>query len=155
MNKRIFLASIALSSALAIAPSHAADDAHGAADVPQIPPTYKHFDPPETKVPKYFSVDKLVINFQGQGRAKFLALDLKFMSYYPVIVEVEMEHLRPILVDRISNILRQKTYSELSQPDGSEVMRADILKAARAVMKKFKIYPDLVEDVYLDRFVMQ
>lgn len=32
-------------------------------------------------------MDKNVVNFRGEGQAKFLAVDLKFMTYYPQLVE--------------------------------------------------------------------
>ncbi|HHT00326.1 MAG TPA: flagellar basal body-associated FliL family protein [Thiomicrospira sp.] len=118
-------------------------------------PKYKQFEPPAERVPKYFSMDKVVVNFRGEGKAKFLAIDLKFMSYYPQLVEVEMEHLRPILKNDIDRLLRNQTYSKLKTPNGPDELRAEILKVAREVLEEHKLYPDLLEDVYLDRFVMQ
>ena len=73
---------------------------------------YKQFEAPEARVPKYFSMEKVVVNFRGEGKAKFLAVDFKFMSYYPQIVETEMEHLRPILKNDIDRLLRNQTYSK-------------------------------------------
>jgi len=119
------------------------------------PAKYKQFEAPETKVPKYFAMEKVVVNFRGEGQAKFLAVDLKFMSYMPQIVEVEMEHLRPILKNDIDRILRNQTYSQLKTPDGPDHLRTEILKVARQVLDQHRIYPDLLEDVYLGRFVMQ
>ncbi len=118
-------------------------------------PKYKQFEPPAERVPKYFSMDKVVVKFRGEGKAKFLAIDLKFMSYYPQLVEVEMEHLRPILKNDIDRLLRNQTYSKLKTPNGPDELRAEILKVAREVLEEHKLYPDLLEDVYLDRFVMQ
>lgn len=116
---------------------------------------YKQFEAPEERIPKYFSMDKVVVNFRGEGQAKFLAVDLKFLSYYPQVVETEMEHLRPILKHNIDRLLRNATYSELSTPSGPDELREKILSVARNVLEEHKIYPDLLEDVYLDRFVMQ
>lgn len=118
-------------------------------------PKYKQFEPPAEKIPKYFAMDKNVVNFQGEGQAKFLAVDFKFMSYYPQLVEVEMEHLRPILKNNIDRVLRSQTYSKLKTPDGPDKLREEILKEAKAILEEHRLYPDLLEDVYLDRFVMQ
>lgn len=118
-------------------------------------PKYKQFEAPVENIPKYFAMEKNVVNFKGEGKAKFLAIDLKFMSYYPQIVEVEMEHLRPILKNDIDRLLRNQTYTQLKAPDGPDQLRAEILKVARDILEKYKLFPDLLEDVYLERFVMQ
>jgi flagellar FliL protein len=119
------------------------------------PAKFKQFEAPEQSVPKYFAMDKVVVNFRGEGKAKFLAVDLKFMSYMPQVVEVEMEHLRPILKNDIDRLLRNQTYSKLKTPDGPDQLRAEILEVAHNILKEHRIYPDLLEDVYLGRFVMQ
>ncbi len=128
-------------------------------DAPTIdqgnPAKFKQFDAPEQSVPKYFSMDKVVVNFRGEGKAKFLAVDLKFMSYIPQVVEVEMEHLRPILKNDIDRLLRNQTYSKLKTPDGPDQLRTEILKVSRKILEEHRIYPDLLKDVYLGRFVMQ
>lgn len=118
-------------------------------------PKYKQFEPPAERVPKYFAMEKNVVNFRGEGKAKFLAVDFKFMSYYPQLVEVEMEHLRPILKNDIDRLLRNQTYTELKTPDGPDKLREKTLKVARDILEKHRLYPDLLEDVYLERFVMQ
>jgi flagellar FliL protein len=121
-------------------------------------PKYKQFPPPEaTAAPGYFVMEKFVVNFNGDGQAKFLAVDLQFMSYYPQVVSAtgEMEHLRPILKNDIERLLRNQHYNALSQADGPDALRAEILNVTRQVLEKHNIYPDLLEDVYMTRFVMQ
>ena len=116
---------------------------------------YKQFEAPEERVPKYFSMEKVVVNFRGEGKAKFLAVDFKFMSYYPQIVETEMEHLRPILKNDIDRLLRNQTYSKLKTPNGPDELRTEVLQVAKDILEKHKLHPDLLENVYFDRFVMQ
>jgi len=118
-------------------------------------PKYKQFEAPAERIPKYFSMDKNVVNLRNTKKAKFLAVDFKFMSYYPQLVEVEMEHLRPILKNDIDRLLRNQSYEDLSTPNGPDVLREDILKVARKILEAHKLYPDLLEDVYLDKFVIQ
>lgn len=124
----------------------------------QYSPKFKQFPPPAPgSPPSYFTMEKNVVNFRGEGKAKFLAVDMKFMSYYPQIVQEtgEMESLRPILKNDIDRVLRNQTYSQLSQPDGPDMLREEILKEARKILERHNIYPDLLEDVYITRFVMQ
>lgn len=121
-------------------------------------PKYKQFPPPPPEAePEYFKMEKNVVNFRGEGKAHFLAVDLEFLSYYPQLVgeDGEMEHLRPILKNDLDRILRNTTYTELSAPDGANKLRAKILKATREVLEKFNIYPDLLKNVYITRLVMQ
>lgn len=143
-----------LLSALLLAPfaySYAADDEGQEG----YSPKYKQFEAPAERIPKYFSMDKNVVNLRNTTKAKFLAVDFKFMSYYPQLVEVEMEHLRPILKNDIDRLLRNQSYETLKTPDGPDLLRAEILKVARDILENHKLYPDLLEDVYLDKFVIQ
>lgn len=121
-------------------------------------PKYKQFEPPAPEAPPmYFVMDKFVVNFNGDGKAKFLAVDLQFMSYYPQVVGSpgEMENLRPILKNDIQRLLRNQHYDDLIKEDGPDKLRAEILEVARQVLEKHNVYPDLLEDVYMTRFVMQ
>ena len=136
---------------LPFAYAQAADEAEGQG----YSPKYKQFEPPAERVPKYFSMDKNVVNLRNTKKAKFLAVDFKFMSYYPQLVEVEMEHLRPMLKNDIDRLLRNQSYEQLSTPNGPDELREEILKVARNILEKHKLYPDLLEDVYLDKFVIQ
>ena len=59
---------------------HADENSHAK----EYSPKYKQFEPPAPESPPtYFTMEKFVVNFNGNGQAKFLAVDLKFMSYYP------------------------------------------------------------------------
>lgn len=121
-------------------------------------PKYKQFEEPAPEaVPNYFVMDKFVVNFNGDGKAKFLAVDLQFMSYYVQVVGPggEMENLRPILKNDIQRLLRNQHFNVLNTPEGPDKLRAEILEVARNVLEAHNIYPDLVEDVYMTRFVMQ
>ena len=133
---------------------HADENSHAK----EYSPKYKQFEPPAPESPPiYFTMEKFVVNFNGNGQAKFLAVDLKFMSYYPQVVgdAGEMEPLRPILKNDIERLLRNQSYNELSKADGPDKLRAEILDVTRKVLENHNIYPGLLEDVFMTRFVMQ
>ena len=133
---------------------HADENSHAK----EYSPKYKQFEPPAPESPPiYFTMEKFVVNFNGNGQAKFLAVDLKFMSYYPQVVgdAGEMEPLRPILKNDIERLLRNQSYNELSKVDGLDKFFADILDVTRKVLENHNIYPGLLEDVFMTRFVMQ
>lgn len=137
---------------------HGEEGEHGNSHAKQYSPKYKQFEPPpEDAGPLYFEMKPFVVNFNGEGKAKFLAVTLKLMTYYPQLVGERgaLEHLRPILRDRITLLLRKQTYSELSQPDGPEQLKKKILEVVRQTLEEHHIYPDLIEGVYFERFVMQ
>lgn len=142
----LFLAGLLIFS---LSPSYADDNNSGYSQ------KYKQLEPPAEQIPKYFSMDKNVVNLRNTKKAKFLAVDFKFMSYYPQLVEVEMEHLRPILKNDIDRLLRNQSYENLSTPDGPDILREEILNVARQILEEHKLYPNLLEDVYLDRYVIQ
>lgn len=131
------------------------DAQHDDGVVRDYSPKYKQYDPPEPgAAPQYFAMEPFVVNFKGEGQAKFLAVTLKFMTHYPQLV-TDMESYRPILRNDITSLLRVQTFSEMSRDNGPDVLRERILQKARAVLEKRGIYPDLLEDVYFERFVMQ
>ena len=128
-------------------------DSHG--EQKAISEQFKHYDPPEPgSPPQYFAMEQFVVNFKGEGKARFLAVTLKFMTHYPQLV-TDMENYRPILRNDVTGLLRVQTYTEMSRDDGPDLLRAKILEKAKEVLKARGIFPDILEDVYFERFVMQ
>ncbi len=132
------------------------DDRHHATK--DFPPHFMPFpDPKIDSPPGYFAMTNNVVNFRGESQARLLAVDLKFMSFYPDIVGEEgwMEALRPVLKNDLDRILRQQTYSGLRKLEGTDLMREEILQMARDVLEDHNIYPNLIAGVFITRFVMQ
>jgi flagellar protein FliL len=123
-------------------------------EVMQYSPTFKQYAQPKPGTPPAYMEMKFVVNFRGEGRARFIAVDLNIMSRYPEVM-VDMEHLRPILQNDIQMLLRQVTYTEISADDGQEVVRQRILEATRKVAEDNGIFPDLVANIFITRFVTQ
>ncbi len=130
----------------------------GIINAQEIPAGFRDFDHPKPSTkPSFFLMEKLVVNFHGEGNARFLAVDLGFKSYYPQIVGEEgaMEHLRPMLKNDIQSLLRKQRFSVLDTPEGPDNLRAKILEITHNILEQNRIYPNLVEGVYFTRFVMQ
>jgi flagellar FliL protein len=113
----------------------------------------KYPDPPEGTPPAFMDM-KFVVNFQGEGRARFLAVDLQYMSSNPAVI-ADMEVMRPHLMNDIQNVLRRKTYTQINDPDGVEALRLEILEIAREISPRYRLFPELIEDVFLTRIVTQ
>ncbi len=118
-------------------------------------PTYKQFHAPAAgSPPQFFDMDQLVVNFKGEGKAKHLAIKIKMMTTYPDVVS-ELMTIKPILVNDISAALRKKTYTELNADDAQELIAQEILKITRSDLEAQKVYPDLLDKILIERFVMQ
>ncbi|MCH9742480.1 MAG: flagellar basal body-associated FliL family protein [Proteobacteria bacterium] len=118
-------------------------------------PAYKQFPSPAPgAAPQYFDLEQLVVNFKGEGKAKFLAIKLKMMTNYPEVV-TELTNIKPLLINDISAALRKKSYTEMSADDAQEKLAAELLQITRASLESQKVYPDLLDKVLIERFVMQ
>jgi flagellar protein FliL len=118
-------------------------------------PSFKQFPAPAPGSPAlYFDLEQMVVGFKGEGKAKHLAVKVKMKTSYPEVV-TELTNIKPILVNNISAALRKKTYTEMSSDDAQEELAENILKIARSALEEEKIYPDLLEKVLIERFVMQ
>lgn len=118
-------------------------------------PSYKQFPAPVAgSVAQYFDLDQMVVGFKGEGKAKHLAVKVKMKTAYPEVV-TELANMKPILINNISASLRKKTFTEMSSDDAQELLAEEILKITRAALEEEKVYPDLLEKVLVERFVMQ
>lgn len=118
-------------------------------------PSYKQFPTPAPgSPPQFFDLEQLVVNFKGEGKAKHLAIKIKMMTNFPEVV-TELTTIKPILVNDISAALRKKTYTEMNADDAQEKVAEEILAISRAALDTQKIYPDLLDKVLIERFVMQ
>lgn len=118
-------------------------------------PTYRQFAQPlPGAVPQYFDMEQFVTNFKGEGKAKHLAVKIKLMTYFPELSGV-LGEIKPILVDRILSALRKKSYTELNNDDAQDKLAAELLIVIRAALDEQKVYPDTLDKVLIERFVMQ
>jgi len=118
-------------------------------------PSYKQFHAPAPgSSPQFFDLEQLVVNFKGEGKAKHLAIKIKMMTNFPEVV-TELTAIKPILVNDISAALRKKTYTEMSADDAQEKVAEEILAISRAALDGQKVYPDLLDKILVERFVMQ
>lgn len=134
--------------------SSGSQDAAGSELVAESASPYKEYPAPPAGTPPSYYEMKFVVNFKGEGKARFLAVDLKFMSRHPELIE-DMEHIRPILQNDLQMLLRNQTHTELSQDNGQEVLRQRILEIGRAAAQDNGLNPEYVQNVFLTRFVMQ
>ncbi|MBD3766515.1 MAG: flagellar basal body-associated FliL family protein [Gammaproteobacteria bacterium] len=118
-------------------------------------PNFKQFPSPAPGAPaQYFDLEQMVVGFKGEGKAKHLAVKVKMKTAYPEVI-TELTNIKPILINNITAALRKKTYTEMSADDAQELLADEILKISRAALEEEKVYPDLLDKVLIERFVMQ
>lgn len=121
----------------------------------QYSPKYKQFKAPlPDSPPLFFDLEQMVVNFKGEGKARHLAVKIKMMTHYPEVV-TSLESIKPLLINDFSDMLRRKTYTEMSVDDAQTKLAEEMLAIARKNLETEKVYPDLLEKVLVERFVMQ
>lgn len=119
-----------------------------------LTPQYKVYQLAEPgSAPQYFEMN-FVVNFKGEGKAKYLAVDTKTMTRFVGVIE-DMEGIRPILYNDLTMLLRMQTYSGVNSDDGAEEVRSKILSQIRKTVESNGINPDVIQDVFLTRIVTQ
>lgn len=102
----------------------------------------------------YFSLDpRFVVNFVGKSRARFLQVQIDGVTRDPMIKEDVTLHL-PKIRNNILMLLSSKTYDDLSNPEGKEQLRQEVLTEIQSIIKEESGHEG-VEDIFFTSFVMQ
>jgi flagellar FliL protein len=114
------------------------DEEDGAADGPAL---YLALDP------------AFVVNFQGQGRAKFLQVSVEVMTRDQGILEAIQQHM-PAIRNNLILLFSNQDYDNVSTIDGKEALREEALEEVQSILEEETGDPG-VEAVYFTSFVMQ
>ena len=104
--------------------------------------------------PYYFSLNPpFVVNFVGNGRARFLQVNVEGLTRDARVKEDITTHL-PQIRNNVVFILSSKRQEDLVTPAGKEDLRKQVLGEIRNILKKETGNSD-VEDIYFTSFVIQ
>lgn len=128
------------------------------APAPEVTTTEGSEETAEVKEPKaeavYFSLDpRFVVNFVGKSKARFLQVQIDGVTRDPMIKEDVTLHL-PKIRNNILMLLSSKTYNDLSDPEGKEQLRQEVLTEIQSILKEESGHEG-VEDIFFTSFVMQ
>jgi flagellar FliL protein len=108
---------------------------------PLQPAIYVPLDPP------------FVVNFEGDGRVRFLQITAEAMTRHQEVVELVQKHM-PVIRNNLVLLFSSQTYENLSTLDGKENLRAAALEELQKILEEETGEPG-VEALYFTSFVMQ
>jgi flagellar protein FliL len=126
-------------------PAATATNAEATADKPAGPRSaalYYKFDP------------AFVVNFGGEGSARYLQVMVEAMTRDPPILEL-IKNNEPAVRNDLVLLFSSQDNATLLSPDGKEKLRNATLEAVRKVVSAEGGDPKLVESVYFTSFVIQ
>ena len=108
---------------------------------------------PEPDVdPIYLAMDRFTVNFDYQGRIRYVQADMQLMARSEEIIE-QAEKNMPAVRNRLIMLLSDQDFEALRQVEGKEALRADVRDAVNAVLQASG--DDTIEDVFFTSFVLQ
>jgi flagellar FliL protein len=135
-------AAAAAASAEAAAPEKAKADAPEKPGAKKGPPSLYKFDP------------AFVVNFGGEGSARYLQVTVEAMSRDAAILE-ELKTDEPAVRNDLVMLFSSQDNATLMSADGKEKLRAATLDAIRKVLNGEGAKGSKIEQVYFTSFVIQ
>jgi flagellar protein FliL len=104
--------------------------------------------------PVYLAVEPaLVVNFQGEGRVRFVQVGVVVSSREQRAIDAVERHM-PVIRNNLIMLLSDKTYEELNSSEGKEQARREVLETVQQVLLD-RTGEGGIEAVYFTSFVMQ
>ena len=109
---------------------------------PPAPPIYFKYDP------------AFVVNFGGEGSARYLQVMVEAMTRDPPVSEI-IKNNEPAVRNDLVLLFSSQDNATLLSPEGKEKLRQAALEVIRKVVAAEGGDPKLVENVYFTSFVIQ
>jgi len=107
------------------------------------------------KAPQYFKLDPaFVVNFGGEGSARYLQITVEIMSRDAAVLDV-VKNNEPAVRDDLVQLFSSQDNGTLMTAEGKDKLRALTLDAIRKVVDGVGGSGKLVEAVYFTSFVIQ
>lgn len=104
--------------------------------------------------PVYLAIEPaLVVNFQGEGRVRYVQVGVVVSSREQRAIDAIERHM-PVIRNNLIMLLSDKTYEELNSSEGKEQARREVLETIQQVLLD-RTGEAGVEAVYFTSFVMQ
>ncbi|MGA8708469.1 MAG: flagellar basal body-associated FliL family protein [Steroidobacteraceae bacterium] len=105
--------------------------------------------------PIYFKYDPaFVVNFGGEGSARYLQVMVETMTRDPAVAEI-IKNNEPAVRNDLVMLFSSQDNATLLSAEGKEKLRQSTLEAIRKVVASEGGDPKLVENVYFTSFVIQ
>ncbi len=134
--------------------AHGEVTADAPADVPEEAPE----DAPEEKEKPgpavYVKLDPpFVVNFDGQGKARFLQVTIEIMGREEEKMKEAEKHI-PAIRNSLLMLLSSQTYDKISTVEGKQALREEAMGAIKEILDQ-ELGESPVEGVFFTSFVMQ
>jgi flagellar FliL protein len=107
------------------------------------------------KAPLYFKFDPaFVVNFGGEGSARYLQITVEIMSRDPAVLDT-IKNNEPALRDQLVQLFSGQDNGTLMTAEGKDKLRVATLDAIRKVVDSVGGSGKLIEAVYFTSFVIQ
>jgi flagellar FliL protein len=111
--------------------------------------------PVPVKAPLYYKLDPaFVVNFGGEGSARYLQITVEIMSRDAAVLDV-VKNNEPAVRDDLVQLFSSQDNGTLMTPEGKDKLRAATLDAIRKVIDGVGGSGKLIEAVYFTSFVIQ
>jgi flagellar protein FliL len=111
--------------------------------------------PAPVKAPEYYKLDPaFVVNFGGEGSARYLQITVEIMSRDAPVLEA-IKNNEPAVRDQLVQLFSSQDNGTLMTAEGKDKLRAATLDAIRKVIDGVGGSGKLVEAVYFTSFVIQ
>ena len=102
----------------------------------------------------YLPIDPtFVVNFSGQGNARFLQITVEVMTRSSEVLEQIKTHM-PVIRNNLNLLFSDQHYDKISTLEGKERLREETLEVIRRILEEETGDPG-IEAVYFTTFVMQ
>jgi flagellar FliL protein len=111
--------------------------------------------PAVVKAPQYYKLDPaFVVNFGGEGSARYLQITVELMSRDAPVLDV-IKNNDPAVRDQLVQLFSGQDNGTLMTAEGKDKLRAATLDAIRKVIDGVGGNGKLIEAVYFTSFVIQ
>ncbi len=122
-----------------------------------IPGNGREFDEDGFREPSpaiYLPIDPtFVVNFAGQGHARFLQITVEVMTRSSEVVDNLKDHM-PVIRNNLNMLFSDQQYDNISTLEGKERLREQALEVIQRILEEETGGPS-IEAVYFTTFVMQ
>ncbi len=94
-----------------------------------------------------------IVNFQANGRQRFVQVSLSIMTRNSAVVDALQKHM-PLIRNNLLMVLSAQDFEALRTPEGKETLRQLVLEELQKIMTEETGEPG-VEQVLFTNFVMQ
>lgn len=106
------------------------------------------------KKPLYLPLETMVVNFADPKPARYLQVDIQLMAFNSEVLTAVEENM-PVVRNDILVLLGSQTYDVVSNREGKDALRKQILDAVNRILKVQAGSKGKLQAVYFTSFVMQ